>query len=628
MVFRLNEFSLALGVIDNILICNHINRIIFAGDEIRKRLFQPGVEPECFLLENFSDARERQALKSKITEARINRSTCFFRFQERGINLFIFPGSHIDRDCVILATEDQILQANNIESALKERVKELQCLYNISNELESSPELEKALENCTGHLVRGFQYPQYATVGFLLDGLEYGDPDCKTGCDIIHRLWEDVVIAGKNRGRISVCYHRRVDFLDEEKKLLKEVALMIARALEKDESRRYLNHQQDLLISKNHELLQLTQDLMRSNTNLQAVLNAITDIVVVVDRNFNITISNKEGLEKEGKCYKAIFGSETICPDCPALPAFDKAAPISIEKKHNHQYYWLQAYPIMNGTCVDTVLEICSDITEKEQMKTHLIQSYKLASLGKLVAGVAHEINNPNTFIRGNINIVKEAMYDILPLLDQAYEKDPGLKIARLPYTVFRENIPLLIDDMTGGADRIKKIVDDLRNFARKDEGLMTDDIDLNHLIKNNLRITEKHIRKNARLDFFLAPDVPVFKGNSQKFEQVLLNMLINASQAIENTNGVIRVSTRYQPDSHEVLLIISDNGKGMNEDTRKKIFDPFFTTKRNKGGTGLGLSITYGIIKEHKGKIEVESQENEGTTFTIRIPVTQNGKI
>jgi len=235
---------------------------------------------------------------------------------------------------------------------------------------------------------------------------------------------------------------------------------------------------------------------------------------------------------------------------------------------------------------------------------------------------VAHEINNPNTFIRGNIKIIDEAFGDILPMLDHLYEENKDLKIARLNYEVFREHIPVLLDDMMGGANRIKKIVDGLRNFARKDEGLLTDDVDINYLIQNHLRITTKEVRKHARLESNLSPTIPIFKGNIQKLEQVLMNMLINAAQAVETDDGLVVVETNMNKTTNEVIIKISDNGKGMDDNTKKHIFDPFFTTKRDKGGTGLGLSISYGIIQEHKGRIEVVTQKGKGTTFTIRIPI------
>ncbi|MGD2088043.1 MAG: ATP-binding protein [Candidatus Aminicenantes bacterium] len=620
---KLKEFSLAFGVINNIIICDKNNRVLFTGDEIKKQLFGTKKVSEESLLDNFSNTGEREKLKEKIALVRKQKNTQYLTFNKGKKSLFLFPANYAQSDNIILATEEQILQANNIEAELKEKVKELECLYKISNELEVTGNVEEALEKCAGHLANGVQFPQAVTTNFQLDGRNYGDMGCIPGTPN-KILSEDIVINGEVRGKISVCHHQEVEFLEEERKLMREISLMTSRIIERKETRKNLEDQRELLVSKNVELTRLTEDLTRSNNNLQAVLNSITDTIVVIDQDFNITLSNKEQVGTSGKCYKKIFNSDDVCEDCPAMLAFRQAQPVSIEKKQNGQYFTLQAYPILNRKegSVDTVLEICSDITAEEHMKQQLIQSYKLASLGKLVAGVAHEINNPNTFIRGNIKIMSEAFGDIQPILDKEYEENEDLKIARLNYKIFRENIPILLDDMMGGANRIKKIVDGLRNFAKKDEGLLTDKVDINQLVQNNLRITSKEVRKHARLELNLGTGIPTFKGNIQKLEQVLMNLLINAAQAMERDEGLIVVETCMNKPKNEVMVKIIDNGKGMDDDTKKHIFDPFFTTKRDKGGTGLGLSISYGIIQEHKGRIEVDSRVGSGTTFTIRIPL------
>ncbi|HEY6906047.1 MAG TPA: ATP-binding protein, partial [Ignavibacteriaceae bacterium] len=211
---------------------------------------------------------------------------------------------------------------------------------------------------------------------------------------------------------------------------------------------------------------------------------------------------------------------------------------------------------------------------------------------------------------------------DIFPILDKQFESDNQLKIARLNYQVFKENISILVKEKVNGANRTKKIVEDLRNFAKKDVEELNDQIDLNFIIRNHLTLTEKHVKKHARLEFELNQNIPPFNGNLNKIVQVFLNLIMNASEAIECDSGLIRVKTDYDPVKKEVLLFISDNGTGIDENIMKDIFDPFYTTKRDKGGIGLGLSITYGIVKDHGGKIEVESKKGEGTTFTLRFPL------
>jgi polar amino acid transport system substrate-binding protein len=292
-----------------------------------------------------------------------------------------------------------------------------------------------------------------------------------------------------------------------------------------------------------------------------------------------------------------------------------------LERTVDGEYYLLQAYPVFDsGYRVTGALEFSRVITKEKNMERQLLQADKLASLGQLVSGIAHEINNPNTFIRGNLMIIQEALNDIMPILDRAYESRPDLRIARLNYEMFRQSIPVLVDDMVQGANRIKGIVDGLRKFAKRDEGLLNESVNVNAITEACLRLVDNQVRRTAEVRVELDPDLPEIVANTQKLQQVIVNVLINASQAIDKPRGTIVVSS-YRPNDREIVLKVSDNGKGMDEKTVKQIFDPFYTTKRHQGGTGLGLSIAYGIIKEHKGRIEVESKVGVGTTFYIYVP-------
>jgi polar amino acid transport system substrate-binding protein len=266
-------------------------------------------------------------------------------------------------------------------------------------------------------------------------------------------------------------------------------------------------------------------------------------------------------------------------------------------------------------------------VTLEKTYEQQLQQADKLASLGQLVSGIGHEINNPNQFIRGNIKIIKQSLDDMLPIVDGHYESHPDLKIARLKYDFFREHIMTLVDDMAHGSERIKSIVESLRTFARKDEGLLVDTVDINTLIEASARLVHNEVHKRADIEMDLAADLPTFIGNSQKIEQVLINLLVNAGQAMpDDGRGLIKVRTGE--DQGNIVVEIEDNGKGMTEKTRKMIFDPFFTTKRAKGGTGLGLAIAFKILDEHNGSISVESELNVGTTFTIRIPAGKKTQV
>jgi PAS domain S-box-containing protein len=381
-----------------------------------------------------------------------------------------------------------------------------------------------------------------------------------------------------------------------------------------------LENQKNLLMKKNQELLTLTEKLRESKTRFQVLFKTITDTVVVIDSDCNILMSNKKNIGNRGRCYKRVFGLDEPCPDCLAKRVFLEKTSVSFEKVLGSEHYLMQAYPIFDSRCeVTGALEISRIITKEKNMERQLLQADKLASLGQLVSGIAHEINNPNTFIRGNLYIIQEAMNDIFPLLDQYHRSNPDLKIARLNYGVFKDNIPVLIDDMVQGANRIKGIVDGLRKFAKRDEGLLNETVNINSITEACLRLVDNQIRRTADVKVELDPELPTVTANSQKLQQVIVNILINASQAIDKQRGTIEVFSGF--NDQEVILRVRDDGKGMDENTVKQIFDPFFTTKRHQGGTGLGLSIAYGIIKEHKGRIDVESKIGAGTTFCIYLP-------
>jgi len=155
-------------------------------------------------------------------------------------------------------------------------------------------------------------------------------------------------------------------------------------------------------------------------------------------------------------------------------------------------------------------------------MERQLLQADKLASLGQLVSGIAHEINNPNTFIRGNIYIIQEAMNDMFPILDRQYQLNPDLKIARLNYDIFRKNVPVLIDDMVQGANRIKGIVDGLRKFAKRDEGLLNEEINLNTVAESCLRLVDNQVRRSADVKVDLNPELPPSSATRRSYSRLL----------------------------------------------------------------------------------------------------------
>jgi len=282
--------------------------------------------------------------------------------------------------------------------------------------------------------------------------------------------------------------------------------------------------------------------------------------------------------------------------------------------------------------------ELKKALTDLQNIQSQLLQSEKLASIGQLAAGVAHEINNPVGFVKSNLGTLNEYEQDLTKLLDQYrmlettlgkeknMEGDGALQKALENIQKSKDEIDLsfilddfknIINESLEGMARVAKIVADLKDFAHVDKAEL-EHVDLNNGIESTLNIVWNELKYKAEVIKDLGK-IPLVKCYPQRINQVFMNILVNAAQAIEY-KGEIRITTRA--DNGHVEIRISDTGKGIPPDVLPKIFDPFFTTKEVGKGTGLGLNMAYNIIQRHKGTIDVESEVGKGTTFTIRIPV------
>ena len=621
-MLKSTSYKLIYELFDHVLIFDRNNEVVFEGNAFKRLLNKSAADINSLLFDSHQSNYKSKTLFETIELVKSDLEPHTIKLNGIKEDYILFP-LNFDLDPHILLTpKDKVVEITRIEHDLKERVKELRCLYNVSKELEAHQSINEAFEKCVKHVQVAFQIPDDVVINFEIGKKIFGDTSCNPKT-INSIYFSDINVDNKKYGEIKVLLKSNVGFLEEEQSMINEIAGKFARAIEESDKTINLEKQKKILLAKNESLLRLTEECHQKQEKLRTFFSAISDRIVVIDHEFNIIMSNKDDIGDSGKCYNKLFGQNERCANCPALSTFDSAQNCLVERDEGDIFYTLRSYPIFNQeNKVDRVLEVCRDITVQKKMEAQLLQSYKLASLGKLVAGVAHEINNPNTFILGNLKIIQEALDDIFPVLDNHYSTKKDLKIARLDYDVFKDNISTLITDMINGANRTKKIVGDLRNFAKKDDGTLTDNIDLNYIVKNNLTLTRKHVKKYAELEMILKEDIPTFKGNINKIEQVILNLVMNASESIEKSDGLIVIKTTYDENKKEVLLTIMDNGCGMDETTIKNIFDPFFTTKRNRGGTGLGLSISYGIIKDHNGYINVESKLGVGTTFTIHFPI------
>jgi PAS domain S-box-containing protein len=273
---------------------------------------------------------------------------------------------------------------------------------------------------------------------------------------------------------------------------------------------------------------------------------------------------------------------------------------------------------------------IARDVTERkqaeEQLRHHeqqMMQASKMVALGTLVSSVAHEINNPNNFIMLNAPLLLEAWESSKPILEEYYEKNGDFIIGGLKYTEMREMIPVLFSGILDGSRRIKEIVEDLRDFVRRDASDMTQSVDLNAVIKSAITLLSNMIMKSTqKFSIEYASDLPRLRGNFQRFEQVIINLIQNACQALPDSQRGISVSTSYDEKKRSILISIQDEGMGIPPKALPHIMEPFFTTKRDSGGLGLGLSISSRIVKEHGGTLTFTSQPGKGTTAEIILSI------
>ncbi len=283
-------------------------------------------------------------------------------------------------------------------------------------------------------------------------------------------------------------------------------------------------------------------------------------------------------------------------------------------------------------------IEVETKTREIQEQQAQLMHQDKLASIGQLAAGVAHEINNPLGFINSNFDSFKEYIQDLntliscyrkLPdLLERETDSDGNTGLSQIVDDIRKiekeSDVDFLLTDMKDlmneskeGIDRIKKIVVTLKDFAHPGKGSM-ESSDINRNIDSTLEIVHNEIKYKANVEKDYG-ELPPLYCYPRQLNQVFMNMLINAAQAIDDF-GRIRIQTRLENDS--IIIRIKDTGTGIESENLSRIFDPFFTTKEVGKGTGLGLNLSYGIVKQHGGEIQVDSQPGKGTEFIISLPL------
>ena len=262
------------------------------------------------------------------------------------------------------------------------------------------------------------------------------------------------------------------------------------------------------------------------------------------------------------------------------------------------------------------------DVQMLREYQQQLHQAQKMETLGTLVAGVAHEINNPINLIMYNIPLLQKIWSDFLPILLERKQLEPERKFGGFDYNFLADNLLHLLADMELAAHRVAKTVADLKNYSRQSNVAEKVPLDVNHAVKNALRLAKTTLRKSSvqiRLD--PSENLPAIQGNLQSIEQIILNILINAVQAIDHNQGEIEIRTGFQVKDGRIYITLKDNGRGISPSIADRIFLPFVTDKHSEGGTGLGLSVTYSLVKAHGGEICFDSPADRGASFTVYLP-------
>jgi len=356
----------------------------------------------------------------------------------------------------------------------------------------------------------------------------------------------------------------------------------------------------------------------------------IQEEVMVVGPDYRIldmndTLLDKLGVKRDDAvgqyCYETVYHQKAPCSgenqQCRFFDTIETQKPSKVthirrDKNNNELYFSVSFYPFFIDDEVIGAFELCKDISEEFNIQKVMMQQEKLAAIGRLSAGVAHEINNPLTTILTTSMLIQE---DIEP-------DDP----------IYRE-----LETITNESLRCRKIVTSLLDFARQTKPVQKLN-NINDIVMESIVLTRKQaVFNDVTLAHNLPEEIPFVRVDKDQIQQAVINLILNAIEATD-PEGKITVSTRtvdqtfqpwyykkHFPPDEVVEITVSDTGKGIPQDILDKIFDPFFTTKES--GTGLGLAVTHGIFEQHKGIVDVKSEQGHGTTFTIKLPAYKGSK-
>jgi signal transduction histidine kinase len=358
---------------------------------------------------------------------------------------------------------------------------------------------------------------------------------------------------------------------------------------------------------------------------LLQMLEGVTEAICLINADYTISWANQAHQALFGakasmvqSCCFSRFNRTTPCEDCPLQKCLASGQRQELLKDMDGKILGIKMFPLERlAGATESVLVFSSDITEKLQQRTEAERQGRLIALGELAAGVAHEINNPNALVLLNAPLLRDIWQAVTPLLDQ-HAAGGDFPLGKLPYSRLRGEIPKLFAQIEHSAERVRSIVEELKNFVSPGERVEAT-IDLEAVVRTAAdQVQSMHQGQTFSI---LTEPIPPVRGSTARLEQVFINLLTNALQALELPEQGVRINIHHLPEEGVNVVEVVDQGMGMAPEVLQRITDPFFTTRRNTGGLGLGLSVSARIVRDHGGRLHFASTLGLGTTVQVVLP-------